>query len=124
MKNYLTKHDGIKEINKLLNKEIRDFYVYNYLVKRILNIKTNIPIYINKKMVLLPIKSYKAYDCIWLNYNAIKRVFEFNKKVSITFLDGEIKTFDISLKKLKRIINNALKIMEYFRNLEFENVIN
>lgn len=124
MKNYLTKTDGIKTINKMLNKEIRDFYTYNKLVRKLLDIKTNIPIYINKKMVLLPTKSYKSYDCVWLNYYAIKDIISNDNRLSIMFKNGEVMFIKISINRLNRIINNALKIIEYFRNLEFENVIN
>jgi len=122
--NYILKHDGIRIINKMLNKRIRDFYVYNRLIKKHFNIKTNIPIFISNDVLLLPTKSYKAYDCIWVNYYEIKDMLKDEKKTIIRFKNGEVKVFDIKIGKLKRIIRDALIIKEYFMNFECESVIN
>lgn len=122
--NYILKNEGIRVINKMLNKRIRDFYVYNRLIKKYLKIKTNIPIFINESIILLPIKSYKHYDCIWINYFEIKDIIDKNKNVIIRFKNGEVKVFDIGFNKLNRIIKNALIIKEYFMNFECESVIN
>lgn len=122
MKNYILKDEGIKFINHLLNIRLRDFYSYNKIVKKLLNIKTNIPIYIDSNIIFLPIKSYKAYDCIWLNYKEIKSVVDKNKTCIIKFNDGEIKEFEVSYNKLKRIIKNAKILINYFVKIECENV--
>lgn len=122
--NYIEKIDGIRVINKMLNIRIRDFYTYNKLIKKVLNIKTNIPVFINNSIVLLPIKTYKAYDCIWINYIEIDEVIDNYEKTIIKFKNGIVKAFDIKLSKLKRIINNAKTIISYFNNLDIENVNN
>ncbi len=124
MKNYILKEEGIKFINGLLHKKIRDFYSYNKLISEILGIKTNIPIYIDRTTIFLPIKSYKAYDCIWLNYKNISEIISVNNSVIIKFFSGEIKSFQISYNKLKRIIKNALIIIDYFEKIECESVNN
>ena len=122
MKNYILKIEGIKYLNSLLHKKVRDFYSYNKIVSSILNIKTNIPIYIDSPTIFLPIKSYKAYDCIWLNYKEITSIIDKNKAVLIKFKNKEIKEFDISYNKLKRIIKNANILINYFEKIECENV--
>lgn len=122
MKNYILKIEGIKYLNSLLNKKVRDFYSYNKIINKILNIKTNIPIFIDKNTIFLPIKSYKAYDCIWLNYREIKTIIGKSKTVLIKFNNDEIKEFEVSINKLNRIIKNAIKIIDYFEKIECENV--
>jgi len=112
--NYLLKIDGIRVINKMLNKKIRDFYVYNKLIKKEVGIKTNIPIYIDNSIVFLPIKTYKAYDCIWINYLEIESLIDYYDDTMIKFKNGEIKTFNIKFDKLNRIINSAIIIIKYF----------
>ena len=91
--NYIEKIDGIRVINKMLNIRIRDFYNYNKLIKKVLNIKTNIPIFINNNVVLLPIKTYKAYDCIWINYIEIDEVIDNYEKTIIKFKNGYVPYF-------------------------------
>lgn len=122
MKNYILKIEGIKYLNSLLNQKIRDFYSYNKIISKILSIKTNIPIYIDRTIIFLPIKSYKSYDCIWLNYKEIKSIIDKSNSVLIRFNNGEIKEFEISYNKLNRIIKNAIKIIDYFEKIECENV--
>ena len=122
MKNYILKIEGIKYLNSLLNKKVRDFYSYNKIINKILNIKTNIPIFIDRNTVFLPIKSYKAYDCIWLNYREIKTIIGKSKTVLIRFNNDEIKEFEVSINKLNRIIKNAIKMIDYFEKIECENV--
>lgn len=122
--NYIEKELGIKYLNDLLKLKIRDFYSYNKLISDVLKIKTNIPIYIDRNIIFLPIKSYKAYDCIWINYKRIKEIIDNKKSVIIKFINGEIKEFDISFNKLNRIINDAKIIITYFKKIECESVIN
>ena len=122
--NYIEKELGIKYLNDLLKLKIRDFYSYNKLISDVLKIKTNIPIYIDRNIIFLPIKSYKAYDCIWINYKRIKEIIDNKKSVIIKFINGEIKEFDISFNKMNRIINDAKIIITYFKKIECENVIN
>jgi len=122
--NYIEKELGIKYLNDLLKLKIRDFYSYNKLISKILKIKTNIPIYVDSNIIYLPIKSYKAYDCIWINYKRIKEIIDNKKSVIIKFINGEIKEFDISFNKLNRIINDAKIIITYFKKIECESVIN
>ncbi len=122
--NYIKKELGIKYLNDLLKLKIRDFYSYNKLISDVLKIKTNIPIYIDRNIIFLPIKSYKAYDCIWINYTRIKEIIDNKKSVIIKFINGEIKEFGISFNKLNRIINDAKIIITYFKKIECESVIN
>ena len=122
--NYILKDKGIKFINELLNLKIRDFYSYNRIISELLKIKTNIPVFISSNMVLLPIKAYKSYDCVWINYPEIKEIIDNRTKVLIKFKNSEIKEFDISFKKLNRIIKNADIIITYFKKIECESVIN
>ena len=116
--NYITKAEGIRYINKLLHEKIRDFYSYNKIIKEKFNILCNIPIYIDKDNIFLPIKRFSSYDCIWINYINIKSYVSLNNKVMIKFMDDTIKTFDIGIKKLERIINNADKIRQFFEIID------
>ena len=122
--NYVTKEKGIKYINSLLHLKIRDFYSYNKIISNILKIKTNIPLFIDFKTIFLPIKSYKAYDCIWLNYYEIKEIIDSKNNCLIKFNNGEITSFEVRYNKLKRIIKNAEIIISYFKKIECESVIN
>ena len=115
--NYITKDKGIRLINKLLHEQVRDFNSYNKIIKEKLNIKVNIPIYIDKTLILLPIKRYNSYDCIWINYLMINSLMELETKTIIKFKNGEIKAFNIKKKKLDRIINNANVIISYFEKM-------
>ena len=114
--------EGIKYLNSLLHKKVRDFYSYNKIISDTLNIKTNIPIYIDINTIFLPIKSYKSYDCIWLNYKEIDSIIDKKSTVLIKFKNKEIREFDISYNKLKRIIKNANILINYFEKIECENV--
>lgn len=116
--NYITKAEGIRYINKLLHKKIRDFYSYNKIIKEKLDINCNIPIYIDKDIILLPIKRFNSYDCVWINYVNIKAYISMNNKVMIRFMDDTIKTFDVSINKLERIMNDANKIRQFFEIID------
>ncbi|MBP5444799.1 MAG: competence protein ComK [Acholeplasmatales bacterium] len=120
--NYITKIEGIRFINKLLHEKIRDFKSYNKIVKEKFKIYTNVPIFIDESIILLPIKRFNSYDCIWINYVEIKTFISSGSKTLIKFNDGSIKAFDVPIKKLERIIQNALIIKEYFKNLSTESV--
>lgn len=116
--NYLTKDEGIRIINKLLNERVRDFYSYNKIIKEKLSITRNIPIYISDDIVLLPIKRYNDFDCMWINYKRIDTFLSYDGKTIIKFIDKSVKTFEISQKKLERIIKNAIIIIDYFHKFE------
>jgi len=116
--NYITKVEGIRYINKLLNEKIRDFYSYNKIIRNKFNICSNIPIYVSKDIILLPIKRFSSYDCMWINYVNIKTYIPLNNKVMIRFMDDTIKSFDITIKKLERIMNNAIIIRQFFEKIE------
>ncbi len=122
--NYILKDLGIKYLNDLLKYKIRDFYSYNKLISECLNIKTNIPVFVDINTIYLPIKSYKAYDCIWINYRMIKDIIDNKNSIIIKFFNGEIKEFKISFNKMKRILKNTKTIISYFKKIECENVIN
>lgn len=115
--NYIKKDLGIMYINKLLSTYIRDFYTYNKLIKKKLGICRNIPIFINMNMILFPTKAYKAYDCIWVNYNEIKTYSSHGKMVVIIFNNGEIMEFDLSINKMKIILKKVEIIRNYFKSL-------
>jgi len=115
--NFITKVEGIRYINKLLHEKIRDFSSYNKIVRDKFNIYANVPIYIDDKIVLLPIKRFNSYDCVWINYINIENYIETENKIIIKFKDGERKAFDINVKKLERIIKNALIIIDYFKKM-------
>ena len=121
--NYIEKELGIKYLNELLRLKVRDFYSYNKIIASLLKIERNIPIFITFDIIFLPIKSYKAYDCIWINYKEIKSIIDMEKRVLIKFINGEVKEFSISYNKLKRIIKDAEIITTYFKKIECENVI-
>lgn len=116
--NYIKKDLGIRYINNMLNKKIRDFYTYNKLINKELGIKSNIPIYIDSKCLLLPIKTFKAFDCIWINYYEIVSYNKHDNDTIIVFRNNEVSSFDIRYGKMKRIVSDGLKIIEYFKNMD------
>ena len=121
--NYIEKELGIKYLNELLRLKVRDFYSYNKIISSLLKIGKNIPIFITFDIIFLPIKSYKAYDCIWINYRMINSIINKNKTVLIKFSNGEIREFQVSYNKLNRIIKDAEIIITYFKKIECESVI-
>ena len=121
--NYIEKELGIKYLNDLLKLKVRDFYSYNKIISEILKIRKNIPIYITSDIIFLPIKSYKSYDCIWINYRMINSIIDNKKTVLIKFINGEIREFNVSYNKLNRIIKDTETIITYFKKIECESVI-
>ena len=115
--NYITKIEGIRYINKLLHEKIRDFSSYNKIIKDKFNICCNIPIYIDENIILLPLKRFNSYDCIWINYVNIKSYISLENKVMIKFKDDTIKTFEISIKETlmlsKYLSKRVYEILDY-----------
>lgn len=117
--NYIKKADvGKKYINKLCLKSLTTYEAYIKGVKSSLNIKTNIPVYINKKIILFPICNIRNYDCIWINYTNIKAAYNDENKTVIIFKNGERIKINVKTRKFMKLIENVHKIISYKENIE------
>lgn len=85
-----------------------------YLTKKHLDIKTKTPIYINKNILLIPTKSPKNYDSVWINYFEIFDYEEFEDKTVVLFNNLEEIIIDNTINSFRTSIRRAEKIIDYF----------
>ena len=98
-------------VKQLCLKHLFTYSGYIKACQKTLNLKYKIPLYINECTQLIPIKSIRDYDNIWINYAYIKSYSEGLKGVDVFFYDGRILTLAISKKTLKTQIRrlNAIR---------------
>lgn len=88
------------------------------LTKKKLQVKVRIPIYINKEILLIPTKSPKNYDCIWLNYFNIVKVIKKNHYCEVVFSNLQTLTLKESYSKIMKSLKVANLISNYILNIE------
>ncbi|AIO18707.1 ComK protein [Candidatus Izimaplasma bacterium HR1] len=109
---YLTK--GLKQyINDQCIKNLSTFEGREQAARIILNLKSNLPIYVNDEIILFPTKSMRNYDCIYVNYHKVLSFREsLNGFTKIIFSDLTEIEVDASLVKIKRQLLRAQTIFE------------
>lgn len=118
--NYVSKKEmGKKLINDLCLRNLTSYETYLKSVKRILHIKTNIPIYISSKLIFFPICSIRNYECLWINYRNIKVIYNDDEKTIVIFANGERIIVNIRIGKMIKLIENVHKIISYKENVNF-----
>ena len=106
-----------KVINKTLRSYINSLCINNLstlkgrldATKKLLNIKYNLPIYVNKDMILFKIKEDEKV--FWINYNNIKDYGFSDDIVTIVFNNLEILKVKASKESLVKRIK-MIKILE------------
>lgn len=101
----------------------RELFSYESRIKYTklhLNIKTKIPIYINKELLLMPTKSPKRYETYWLNYF---EVFSYQKhfgKTLVLFTNLKELEVDLSYESFHKMMLKAKTIEKYVNKRQFE----
>lgn len=107
---------GIWFINQMASFYYRSFESISRAIRINLGIKTNVPIYINKGLIFFPIKCIRSYDNIWINFNNVLCYYLEEKDVYIKFKNLETIKLDISIKKLRKQIENVNQVASWVEN--------
>ena len=83
------------------------------LTKKYCHINVKIPIYIDKVTLLIPTKSPKLYETVWINYNKVYKIEKNKFKSIIIFNDLDTLEINISYHLLVKGINNAKRVKSY-----------
>lgn len=102
--------DG-KEMDTTLKKYVNSLCIKSFstlngrveAVRKLLKLKYNVPIYVNEKILLFKVVSFKTY---WINYFNIKDIDIKNDISIIIFNNLEILELDVS----KRVIVNRVRV--------------
>ncbi|NLN50641.1 MAG: hypothetical protein GX149_03335 [Acholeplasmataceae bacterium] len=113
----LARKPNLSIVKSLCEKELFSYESRLKLTKERLNIKIKIPIYINPKTLLFPIKSPKRYDNYWLNYFEIFSYEAFFEKTIILFYSLDEVIVNLSFKSFKKLYDKAKKLANYFQTL-------
>lgn len=108
-------------IEKLCNKFLFSYNGYKKALKLKLNLKSLQPLYLNKNLILIPIKNIKDYDNLFINFKAITSIIKINSEnTKLIFDTGEFlninKNINFFFEKEKEII----KIENYLNNLKIK----
>lgn len=108
-------------IEKLCNKFLFSYNGYKKALKMKLNLKSLQPLYLNKNLILIPIKNIKDYDNLFINFKAITSIIKINSEnTKLIFDTGEFlninKNINFFFEKEKEII----KIENYLNNLKIK----
>lgn len=107
-------------IEKLCNKFLFSYNGYKKALKLKLNLKSLQPLYLNKNLILIPIKNIKDYHNLFINFKAITSIIKIdNSNTKLFFNTGEtliinknINFFYDKEKEINKIENylNSLKL--------------
>lgn len=113
---YKAQKPSLSVVKSLCERELFSYESRIKYTKSYLNIKTKIPVYINQKLLLMPINSPKRYDTFWLNYF---QIFSFSKlfdKTIVLFNNLVEITIEISYKSFTKIIERAQLVEQYYED--------
>lgn len=122
-KNSICYVDGVL-IDKTINKYILELSIPYFkniksmrdTVKHILNIKRNIPLYINKFILLVPITSGKV--TYYINFINVIDTYTKLKMTTIIFRDKTYLNLNISKRIIERMMSNKEKLCDYISLIE------
>lgn len=108
----------IDKSNITVIKKICETQLFSYEsriknTKTTLNIQTRVPLYVHDYLLLIPLKSPRRYDNIWVNYHAIKDIRKVDSKVIILFENLKEIKVEISFRALKNSIKHAKMIKKH-----------
>lgn len=76
-------------VNSYCMRSLFTYSGYRKSFKFMFNLKSLIPVYINRKTFLIPTKNINDYDNIFVNYIAVKQTLKIDNKITkIVFIDG------------------------------------
>ncbi len=113
--------DKVRIINKSFKKIINDNCIYygstldgrKKYIEKLLNIKYKVPILISerKKLIFIPINSFRSKESLLINYNKIKNYVEITNKLFLTCINNQEFDLNISKYSLDKLLVNAIKIV-------------
>lgn len=121
---YESERPVLSVIRTLCEKELFSYDERIKITRKQLSINIKVPIYINENTLLMPTKSPKKYDNIWINYY---EVFEYNSlgdKTVVLFSNLTELILDIKIKNFKTMMKKADLIDTYIYNRKKEIYIN
>jgi len=106
---------GIKKyIDSLCMKNMSTYDGRKIAAKKILNIKSNIPIYISNKIILYPTKSIREFDTVFINYFEVLSVKQINGTMTLfTFTNLEELIVEVNIKKILKQHEKIKTILFY-----------
>lgn len=117
-KNQIVKKNmnALSYIKKLCLNHLFTYQGYIQACRKVLNLKYKIPLYITATLQLIPIKSIRDYDNIWINYAYVRTYSADEAGLLVFFYDGtqlvaniSIKTFKTQIKRLNAIRDMKVK---------------
>ena len=115
--------DGVL-IDKTINKYLSSLSIPHFkniksmrdTVKENLNIKRNIPLYISKDILLVPIKTYNI--TYYINFSNVKETITKESITTFIFYDKSYINLNISKCIIERILKNTEKVYDYISLIE------
>lgn len=105
-------------IDQLCQKRLFTYEGYKKALRNTLNMKNNLPIYIDEDHIFIPSGDTKKYETIFFNIVSVvkcefkdKKIMLFFKSGRILNIDLNIKTFEMYKKKILDIKNAHLKTL-------------
>ena len=106
-----------KYINKLCMKNLSTYDGRREALSMLLGENNNIPIYVDKEIILYPVKSIRVYNTVFVNFNEVLSV----KMMGIGYTKfiftnlSEIK-LEVSIHKVRKQHARIQKILEYLND--------
>ncbi len=105
-------------INYLCMRNFRTYDSSKKVASKILGTSSKCPIYVNKRILLVPTSSDRNDDCIFINFNNVLTYEELNSKVCITFTNNDVIYLNQTEYTVNRMKEKYLKINEYIKEVE------
>ncbi|MDI6452941.1 competence protein ComK [Peloplasma aerotolerans] len=109
------KSSNLSYIKLLCQEGLFTYEGYLMAVKKVLDIKYKVPVYINDYLMLIPVKRTRDYDNIWINYASINHIRESDDGLEIEFY-SQRKIY------LKYSLNSLSKQIKYLEMIKFMKV--
>ena len=115
--------DGVL-IDKTINKYLSDLSIPHFkniksmrdTVRENLNIKRNIPLYISKDILLVPVKTNNI--TYYINFSNVKETITKESITTFIFCDKSYINLNISKRIIERILKNTEKVYDYISLIE------
>lgn len=110
---HLVEDSFSKYLSNLASDNFKSVLFIRKSAKKILNIERNIPLYINKNTLLLPISGLKNNNPLMINYYGISNYFLRKNGIYIIFKNTSTVLVNISKYRFERLMKNAEIINDY-----------
>lgn len=111
---YKAEKTPLSIVKSLCERELFSYESRVKYTKTYLNIKTKIPVYINEKLLFMPIKSPKRYDTYWINYFEIFSFSQYFDKTLVLFNNLVEIIIEISYNSFVKTIEKAKIVEKYY----------